>query len=61
MTYEEILDSLALEGNESTTEKAAKIITWFLDTSWHETWDVEDSRDFSMYIEMIVADLKDKG
>ncbi len=59
MTHEEILDSLALEGGETTTEKAAKIITWFLDSNWHETWAVEDERDITQYIEMVVADLKD--
>ncbi len=59
MSEDEIVQSLELEGNETNQEKAAKIIEWFLDTMWHETWCVEDSKPFGEYIRAFVADLRD--
>ncbi len=49
---------LSLAGDEELHEKAAKIIEWFLDTNWHETWATDDSKVVAEYVENVVAELR---
>ncbi len=58
MTEKEIMESLELKGHEDLFEQSAKIIEWFLDTSWYESWSVEDSKPFGAYIRNVVAELR---
>lgn len=47
-----------IEEDEQPIEAAAKLLQWFLDTNWHESWTVPDATAMSDYAEKIIADLR---